>query len=336
MCFFFVILNPIGIVFADSNAGSIASYTFGIIENADPVHPVPIKYEKFELQVNWNGSDGYSNPFDPDEISLWAIFAAPSGMQWTIPGFWDGSEWRVRFSPNEVGRWSYYVKVDDYSGTNKSGVSSFECSPSDIHGWLKVSDNDPHYLQYADGTSFFGIGHNRCWELDQLGWTLEGGYQLIADMEAHGMNILGFWMAPWDTQIVTMASGYDRYDMDRADELDTILSDAAQHNVYLVLAIWSHCALRCDGHPWPRHRWYTENPFSDFLGTKTTCDDFFTDATMWEYQKKLYRCTIARWGFSWAVGVWQTVVGIEGTGSSSDVTEDKNIWHENSYQLFQE
>ena len=128
-----------------------ASYTFGVIENTDPVP----KYEKFELQANWDGSGRYGNPFNPDEIRLWAVFSAPSGKQWTIPGFWNGSGWRVRFSPNEAGSWSYYVKVVDFSGTHESGVFSFECNPSNLHGWLEVSDHDPHYLQYEDRTSFF-------------------------------------------------------------------------------------------------------------------------------------------------------------------------------------
>jgi len=37
---------------------------------------------------------------------------------------------------------------------------------------------------HDDGAPFIGIGHNRCWSLEQLGWSLEEGYSLLTDMAA--------------------------------------------------------------------------------------------------------------------------------------------------------
>ena len=62
-------------------------------------------YEKFELRVDLKAT--YTNPFDPEEIDLWAEFTAPSGKKWNIWGFYNPSSWAslwmVRFSPTKGG-----------------------------------------------------------------------------------------------------------------------------------------------------------------------------------------------------------------------------------------
>jgi hypothetical protein len=44
---------------------------------------------------------------DPvQDATLEVQFTAPSGKEHTVLGFWDGGRtWRVRFMPDEVGRW---------------------------------------------------------------------------------------------------------------------------------------------------------------------------------------------------------------------------------------
>src|SRR5690606_32930371 len=65
-------------------------------------------YEKFEISLLLEAD--YVNPFDPVEIEVTATFTAPSGKTWAIPGFYDysgGAFWKVRFSPDEQGQWTY-------------------------------------------------------------------------------------------------------------------------------------------------------------------------------------------------------------------------------------
>src|SRR3990170_3995340 len=61
-------------------------------------------YEKLELNIDLRAT--YSNPFDPDEVDLWAEFTAPSGKVQKIWGFYNparwASAWMVRFAPTEV------------------------------------------------------------------------------------------------------------------------------------------------------------------------------------------------------------------------------------------
>ncbi len=48
----------------------------------------------------------YDNPFV--DVSVEAVFTSPTGRRYTVPAFYDGDRtWRVRFSPGEIGRWTY-------------------------------------------------------------------------------------------------------------------------------------------------------------------------------------------------------------------------------------
>jgi len=49
------------------------------------------------------------------EVNSYALFQAPSGKEIRINGFYDDYEnvnqWKIRFSPNEIGTYSYRVFV---------------------------------------------------------------------------------------------------------------------------------------------------------------------------------------------------------------------------------
>jgi len=91
-------------------------------------------YEKFELHVDLKAS--YTNPFDPDQIDLWAEFTSPSGKPWRVCGFYNPSSWSslwmVRFAPTETGTWNYVVKVKDSNGVAEGGRGRFEAATSAI------------------------------------------------------------------------------------------------------------------------------------------------------------------------------------------------------------
>ena len=104
----------------------------------------------------------YDNPVQ--EANLKVELTAPSGKSRTMLGFWDGGRtWRVRFSPDELGQWSYHTSCSDSSNKGLHGKSgTFECIryQGNIqffrHGELRLSKNC-HYLEHADGTPFFWL-----------------------------------------------------------------------------------------------------------------------------------------------------------------------------------
>jgi len=146
------ILNFLFIYTFTVSAGQINN----VSENTDPVK----LYEKFELTISLTAN--YTNPFDFDDIDLWASFTSPTAILWTrVNGFWNGNEWKIRFAADEIGTWSYTVYLSDGLGQVSSNSMNFEVIKSEHHGWLRVSVDNPHYLEYSDGTSFYGTGQCR-------------------------------------------------------------------------------------------------------------------------------------------------------------------------------
>ena len=68
----------------------IGQYIFDDVSiDPDPDDPgyVPVeKYKKVEITIN--PTQTFSNPYDPDEIDLYAEFTSPSGVTYNIPGFY--------------------------------------------------------------------------------------------------------------------------------------------------------------------------------------------------------------------------------------------------------
>ena len=68
---------------------------------------------------------------DIEDAEVDVIFTHHSGLELTMPAFWDGGfSWRVRFAPNMLGLWKYAVKetkglklgIDGICGEIKSKV----------------------------------------------------------------------------------------------------------------------------------------------------------------------------------------------------------------------
>lgn len=107
-------------------------------------------------------SRDYDNPVQDAKVRV--EFSSPKGTTRTLSAFWDGGRlWRVRFSPDEAGRWTYKTLCSDKSNAGLHGRSgSFECIPYrgslDLfrHGELRLSGNR-RYIEHADGTPFFWL-----------------------------------------------------------------------------------------------------------------------------------------------------------------------------------
>ncbi|MBN1270516.1 MAG: DUF5060 domain-containing protein [Kiritimatiellae bacterium] len=318
------------------------------------------KYEKFELTVGLTNVAGL-NPYDAYEVDLEATFVSPSLKTWTIWGFFQENEdsafgegeWKVRFAADETGTWSYYVKVTTPHGSDLSATSTFSCVAGDRHGWIKVSDDDPHYFEQDDDTPFVGLGYCRAWYADD-----EGLFQSCAE---HGINMLHWWLAPWDTMLTVEparpeetwreSSTFYSYEATRAARLDRIVEYAERHGVKLVFTIWPHDAIRDFNY----HKWRLNGSWARALDAKysepenyinafSNLDDpahnqsFFHDDLYKRFQEQLYRYLIARWGYSEAIGVWALVSEMFGTFANSlnCIEYQDPLWVTNKNSLFGE
>ncbi len=116
------------------------------------------KWEVFETE--FRSTRTYGNPCQ--EVRLNVNFVSPAGHTNRVHGFWrGGTQWAVRFSPDELGPWRY---TTDCSDARNSGLhhqsGTFLCTVQSLrtdlqqHGRICVS-RDGRTFQHADGTPFF-------------------------------------------------------------------------------------------------------------------------------------------------------------------------------------
>src|ERR1700722_3541909 len=195
-------------------------------------------YDKFEAAFALKAD--YTNPFDPAQIDITAEFTSPSGQPWSINGFYSASfagMWKVRFSPDEAGVWKYTIHIRDKNGEAVSEPRSFVTVRSGFHGALVVAPNR-RYLQYRDGTSFYGVG---LWYNDGYSGFDAGRVKAeeLEKLKGLGVNFISSFITPLETQ----ASGPGRYDQNICGRLDQLLELCEQKNIELSLNIWFHAFL---------------------------------------------------------------------------------------------
>ena len=255
----------------------------------------------------------YANPYDQRQVSLDGVFKGPDGKMMNVPGFWDGENaWRMRFTPSQVGKWSYQLVVKDASGSSKAFKGSFSVTASDSHGWLQAGNwVDPaysgHYLVYRDGTPFYGIGHDDALNIMWAGFNVDSGVTLFNDMKKAGENYVVWWPLYSNSPI---SPSYNDYSLPALKVIDLVVADAQKKGIFLAFTIWDHPELRDSTHAWGNGNW-DKNGFH-LLGD---INSFFTSSEAWAWQENFYRYIIARWGYSPAIGLWQTVSEINGTNA---------------------
>ena len=66
-----------------------------------------------KYQINFTSASTYAEPiYEVQEF--YAVFTSPTGRALRINGFWDGgTDWKVRFAPDELGDWTYTTYCSD-------------------------------------------------------------------------------------------------------------------------------------------------------------------------------------------------------------------------------
>lgn len=292
-----------------------------IRQNADSVG----LYDKLEISLNIKAD--FINPFNPDEIDITTQFISPTGKKWQIHGFYNyamGSMWKVRFAPEEKGKWNYTITIRDKSGQVSSESKSFMVIPSSFHGPLQVAPNN-RYLEFRDGTPFYGVG---LWYND--GYT---GYNSgrvkeedLDNLKKLGVNFISTFITPLET----LGSGLGRYDQNLCGRLDELLDLLEKRDMQLSLNLWFHSYLSETVWGGGNIRWET-NPYQQITAAK----DFFSSKAAWELQEKLYRYMIARFGYSRSLGIWFIVDEVNGTdGWVKGDSTGASLWGKKVHEYF--
>ena len=306
-------VDAAGVEYAPSSETGSRTYAVGtvpVVEVGSVNSTTVAKYDKFEIILDMEGAS-WSNPYDPSQVNVYAYFWPPEGDAIRVFGFYDNyqdrNEWKVRFSPDIIGQWEYQIFAIDVDGTGKSARHSFTVIDSDYHGCLNVSPQNPRYLVYHDGTSFYGIGA-------YYPWGVRNDAAGLGILETSGGNIFGYWNGNYDhagnggggQQIESARTGIGYYDQPKCARIDEILEWAEAGDLKMMFALWPHDVL--DETVWGYNGW-AENAFKEVCASR----DFFSDSQSWAYQEKLYRYIIARWGYSRSLGIWELVNEINGT-----------------------
>ncbi|HKG06100.1 MAG TPA: DUF4038 domain-containing protein [Pedobacter sp.] len=111
------------------------------------------RYDIYEFKVVSKVSQ-VGNPFL--DVGLSGVFTSPSGKKIRIDGFYDGGDiWKLRFSPNERGIWSYVLKGEQFSYVKQGKLN---CTPSSSQGFIGIHPKNPYSFAYHSGLPFFPMG----------------------------------------------------------------------------------------------------------------------------------------------------------------------------------
>jgi hypothetical protein len=190
------------------------------------------KYEKVEFRLQ--GDRVFDNPFDPAEVDFSLELRTPSGKTLILPAFYyqhyerqqvarggrkadwfypvDPPGWRARFAPTEVGTYSCQARWKDRNEVSLSDPVTFECSPSQSRGYVRVSEKDPRFLEFADGTPFFPLGQNVAFIGPTQYLNTYGVEVVFQKMSENGANFARVWTccADWALAIEARKSAWGR------------------------------------------------------------------------------------------------------------------------------
>ncbi len=190
------------------------------------------KYEKLELLLEIDRQ--YANPFDPCEVEFNVLMATPGGRSLVLPAFFGQDyerrdlqrsgktvawcyprgvgSWKARFAPMEPGTYTAHAVLKDGQGEITSAPVTFACVGSARKGFLRVSDDDPRFLQFSEGRPFFAIGQNLAFIGAGQYVTAPRAEEIFGKLAANGANFVRIWTCcqDWALAIEARKSAWTR------------------------------------------------------------------------------------------------------------------------------
>ena len=287
-----------------------------------PVSSTVARYAKYEVRVPVKGT-AYTNPYDFDPsvggAVLRAVVTAPSGAVSIVDGYYaEGytlsnpaagtltpvpaeNGWRIRFTPTEVGNYSYSVTFQDRSGTAQPVVGKLTSTASSDHGFVR-RQTAKNYLRFDSNDPFIPVGENLCW----------GGNNGLGDFKTYldklilnRANMIRVWLCDWGIEMEWKAgtgtgyAGLKRYAQNHAFELDWLLDYCSTHGIYIELCLGNQSQVQA-GPGWAANPYNSTNS-----GPCPTPQSFFSNATAKATYKNKLRYLVARYGYSKNLMAWE-------------------------------
>ena len=292
------------------------------------------RYGLLEFPVAVPGS--YQNPYDPDEIDVRAAFSSPKGETIIVPAFYirpyqpqcadedcatvrltpaGAPGWRVRFTPTQIGRWTFDVEARTAEETTTLHSGEFRVIESDAPGFIRVGNN-PRYFAFDDGSAYFPVGENLAWSLGDD--ALATYTRWLDELSAAGTNYARLNIdVPWFISLDSPGPPGD-YDAAQAAawRLDTILELAAERGIYLQLVLLWHAnfssePVAASNAPRVPLDWDDSSYNTTNGGPLSGPSAIFFDATARELLQQRLRYIVARWGYSPQVFAWEITDAVD-------------------------
>lgn len=318
-----------------------AMLTNPVIHSVTPSSLAVPRYEKFELTVDLTAQ--YDNPYDYDQIQLSATFNGPSGQTQTVDGFFmqefsinaqsgslsssnEEGVFRIRFAPDEVGRWTYTVHVTDQQGHTSIALESFQCL-GNTHPQNKgfVRSNQTNFLNFDNGEQYIAIGENICWQsnnpyFDYRNW--------LGKLKEQGGNFFRLWHAHWGLGLEWRSGqnqyqGLRRYKESNCAYQDWLFDYCSENGIYVMVALQHHGQVSTEVNP----NWQ-ESPYNAVNGGPCQNTwDFFKNEEAIAHTKNRIRYIVARWGYARSIMAWELFNEVEWTDEFNQYKQKVVDWH---------
>ena len=233
----------------------------------------------------------YSAPFI--DVIVEATVTGPSGAVFQVPGFYDGNGvWRVRFSPNERGRWHYRIAAHP-ANPDLAAEGTFEFSSGEGRGYLRATPGDGWGFADEAGDPVYLLG-DTVYHLFGMAYCGLDVALFLRRRAAQGFNLfrvrlpVSLFHPPegynqWQTRRTWPWGGseqsprFDQFNLEYFRVVDEVVRLAEELGVYLEMIM---------------EGWGFEFPFNS--------RQVFTP----EWEELWLRYLIARYDASPAVGIW--------------------------------
>lgn len=301
--------------------------------------------------------DSYDNPYDPEVIDVCAEFLSPSGISYRAIAFYyegytlmenkgievaarngEDDGWKIRFTPNEVGDWTFTIRAVDQKGEvllkeYNGKAFAFDCQAREAEGFVRKAN--ARYLQresFSNGRmqyhSYYPVGPNVAWYsvADYYKFRKPYGiydYERYIDSLSGNANYMRIWISRFQYLALYgpehairdngMPMMYFNSSLNQKDaaELDHIVSYAAEHGIVLMPCLFSfgdfcdesETLTKSEQNAAMPSSW-KYNPYHTILKLKRPAD-FFTDQEALRITSNYIRYIMARWGYATNIQAWE-------------------------------
>jgi len=311
------------------------------------------------LEVTFNLSTTFSNPYNPDEIDIKGIFSRDGYASQTCYGFWyqpysissgvnndesytvTGSpRWMIRYTPGRAGNINLLIEVTSQYGNTSSEKRTINIQPGNRQGFIRLHPDNKRFFQFDNGDIYYPRGHDLSGSSFGTHPTLDGvtaARFYYPRLSANRINWARFWLTNvYKNAIEWTGTGYSgpgSYSLAKAYRTDEIMNTARDNgvNIHFTLNDFRHVSNWGDIY-WP------QSPYNALNGgpvPNTRPQDFFSNTTAKTLFKRYLRYCVSRWGHLPNLFAWELFNEVEYTCdtqqnvfTNSTVKNNVIAWHQ--------